>query len=278
MSSANRATEFALGAVPPPASLWLIPESWIGLAVWNSAASAAIRLRGRMIAADGRHVLISELLTPTTDRVRSFTTLRPGEGFLFQLTAFEEAGAPLRGQTWVELSIGHGREVFANRDAILARDYLAGGVAVAFPGGPIRSSVEGPGALRSITGTDPAAGAEISETVPTNARWRLHSLRAQFLADATAATRRPTLVVDDGTTMYGRFGGVSVNVVAGQSMQISFAPVGENVNISGIYSVVSILNEPLLLAGHRFRTITISIQAGDNWGVPQFLVEEWIEE
>ena len=33
----------------------------------------------------------------------------------------------------------------------------------------------------------------------------------------------------------------------------------------------------ILLAGHRIRTSTSSLQAGDDWGAPQLLVEEWLE-
>jgi hypothetical protein len=29
--------------------------------------------------------------------------------------------------------------------------------------------------------------------------------------------------------------------------------------------------------GHRFRTVTNNLDAGDNWGAPQYLVEETLE-
>ena len=47
----------------------------------------------------------------------------------------------------------------------------------------------GEGYIRTVTGTDPAAGAEVSETVPTNAFWRLRMFSAVLVADANAANR-----------------------------------------------------------------------------------------
>jgi hypothetical protein len=32
-----------------------------------------------------------------------------------------------------------------------------------------------------------------------------------------------------------------------------------------------------LKAGWQIRTTTVNLQAGDNWGAPQLLVEEWLE-
>jgi hypothetical protein len=73
---------------------------------------------------------------------------------------------------------------------------------IAWPGSLLLSSLDVAGILRSITGTDPAAGAEISETVPTGARWRLRALAATLVTSATVANRTVSLRVDDGTTGY----------------------------------------------------------------------------
>jgi hypothetical protein len=79
-------------------------------------------------------------------------------------------------------------------------------VPLAFPGVPIASPLDGGGALRSIAGTTPGAGAEISETVPTGARWELLAFQATFVTSAAAANRVPQLTLDDGTTVYFRLG------------------------------------------------------------------------
>jgi hypothetical protein len=87
---------------------------------------------------------------------------------------------------------------------VLLQGYVTDTSRLSFPGSPIRSSIEGPGVLRSITGTNPAANAEISETVPTNARWRVHAIRFTLVTDANVANREVALTLDDGAAVFAR--------------------------------------------------------------------------
>ena len=138
----------------------------------------------------------------------------------------------------------------------------------------IDGAKDGPGTLQSITGTNPAAAAEISETVPTDVRWNLISFATTLVTDANAANRQVSFTLDDGTTVYGRFH-INTSITASQTVVIAFAP-GLLRGGTATISVTSPAPIPtLLLAGHRIRTIVASIQAGDDWGAPQFLVEAW---
>lgn len=136
------------------------------------------------------------------------------------------------------------------------------------------SSAEGPGLLRSITGTTPAAGAEISETVPTGARWELHSFGAQLVTSGTVANRLPMFIVDDGTTAFFRRSATS-NHAASATDQYTFAPTPDsataNNNLQNVASPVGLR----LASGYRIRTSTGSIQVGDQWSAVQYLVREW---
>jgi hypothetical protein len=77
--------------------------------------------------------------------------------------------------------------------------------------------------LRLITGTDPAANVEISETVPTGARWKLRSFRFAFVADANVANRTIVLTIDDGaTTLFETSSAVAVT--AAQTPVYNAAP------------------------------------------------------
>lgn len=159
--------------------------------------------------------------------------------------------------------------------ATLFADYVTDTVAPAYPNGNITSSIEGCGLLRVITGTDPAAGSEISETVPTGALWRVLSLFASFTTDATVQTRAPYLVFDDGATVYLRSQSVT-GVTASLASNISFiangATGGSGTLVTHGYSPYAVR----VLPDHRIRTITVNLQAGDNYGTPTFLIEEWI--
>ena len=138
-------------------------------------------------------------------------------------------------------------------------------------------SIDGPGVLRSITGTNPAADVEISETVPTNARWRVLAIQFSLVTDANAANREVALTLDDGTTVFAR-------VPSGFTHVASTTIVYSSFHHAPRFTVAqdTTKNFPLprvdLQGSFRLATVTTARQATDNYGAPQLLVEEWIED
>lgn len=268
---------FATVGVQPPAQHYLSPDDHLFLRVWNSAAGVTVALRYRYLEPRKGVLAGTILLTPSTDRVANFQRIPLAEGFLLSLTLAVSAGTPKRGQTFCQVGIVRGGELANEPAAVLISDYLADTVLLAWPGGLLRSSVEGPGFLRSITGTDPAVGAEISETVPTNARWRLLSLAARLVTAVAAANRNPTLALDDGANVYQRTG-VPTFQTASQTVDHFFGAGAGQGTLAAVFFWYTTPVEIYMAAGHRLRSITNLIQAADDWGAPQYLVEEWIEE
>ena len=137
---------------------------------------------------------------------------------------------------------------------------------------------DGPGSNQSITGTDPAAGTEVSETVPANTIWSIRNIAATLVTDSNAANRRVRATLDDGSTVYYRVSS-GVDQTLTLTVLYSWAPTGASA--VGVVAVTdATVNIPLptptiLSAGHRFITITDAILAGDNWGAPQLSVEAW---
>lgn len=142
----------------------------------------------------------------------------------------------------------------------------------------IDGAKDGPGSIQSITGTDPAAGVEISVTVPANTIWSVRSISAALVTDANAASRRTRATLDDGTTVFHRVS-TGVDHTASLTVQYSWAPAGAAA--IGVVAVTdATVNVPLpiptvLWPGHKFVTVTGAIVAGDNWGAPQLSVESW---
>lgn len=131
------------------------------------------------------------------------------------------------------------------------------------------------GRIRSITGTDPAANAEITETVPDRRRWRFLSFRASLLTDANVASRRVFLVFNDGSTDLIYFP-ASANQAASLFLTHNFSPTTYSPGLV-IADYISCAPSLILPAGFVIKTVTANIQAADNWGAPQLLVEEWID-
>ena len=127
---------------------------------------------------------------------------------------------------------------------------------------------------RVIRGADPAAGAEVSVTVPGGAIWIVQSLVVALVNDATAISRTVHLTMDDGTTVFCRIGQAD-NQIAGQTNTYSW--VRDFGGRRGLVVGQTIQNgfpQLPLLSGMRIRTATVNLQAGDNFGAPVLYVQE----
>jgi len=135
----------------------------------------------------------------------------------------------------------------------------------------------GGGTVRVITGTDPAAGVEITETVPAGRVWKLNSFRAQLVTDATVANRTLRLIIDDGTTTLFDYYSALASQAASQTIAYNFS-IG--LSAPTVSSALGVANAPLgegfiLGPGYRIRTLASGLVAGDNWGAPVFQVVQY---
>lgn len=264
------------GSIAGGAGRYVDGSETLRLTVFNAAASVSLALAGRMLVDDGRIVPFVHRLVPATDRSATVFDAPLPCGFLLGCQARLTGGAPISGQAFGVLSLGYGTGNGFTELEVLAAGAITSAGRLAYPGSPIIGPLAGAGAVRTIAGTDPAAGAEFSESVPTGARWRLLSLTVQFVTDATVANRFPSVVVDDGTNQLQRIA-VSGAVAASTTAPITAGAFGFSGSVSG-FNVLPLVGDPLILmAGYRLRSLTTALQAGDNYGPPTLHIEEWIE-
>jgi len=246
------------------------------LTAWNSLASVALAISGRFVRPDGTIEPFVERHVPNTNRTASTAIFPRGCGWLTDLSIIASGATPQRGQTFVRVDVVRGQSSPIIVLSTIAQGYVTATKRLAYPGSAIEDSLSGAGALRSIAGTDPAANVEISETVPTGTRWRLRSVRATLVSDANVANREVALQIDDGTTVY--FEAASgANQAASLTRQYTFAPTAVRGAAATGTGILVAIADLLLAAGHRFGTATTNRQATDNWGAPQYLVEEFLE-
>lgn len=124
-----------------------------------------------------------------------------------------------------------------------------------------------------ITGTDPAAGAELSETVPTGVDWILEVFRGVLVTEVTAATRQVFLVITDGTTTYLTLAANGTQI-ASLTRTYNFAHLSSVPALTG-----TIIHGPLQLnhilgPGYILTTTNSALQALDNWGAPIMKLRE----
>ncbi|MBA7609564.1 hypothetical protein ES703_16755 [subsurface metagenome] len=131
------------------------------------------------------------------------------------------------------------------------------------------------GRLLSITGTDPAAGANISITVPIRRRWRILSVRFSLITDATEIDRAALLGISDGiNTLF------TVSPPAFQAASLTrrynFSAFGTIMPTLAL-EVYSPLPSISLPAASIISSAVTDLQAADYLTAPQLLVEEWID-
>ena len=262
--------------VPPPSALYVGPDDRLIFQVANSAAGAVIWLQLRLLFPDGRIGVSAHEFRPTADRAVNTYYVALTEAFLLAATCVgNPAGPP--GSCWVRGVLGRTGPGAPQYQHLLLCGYLVTMSALTWPYPRFGGQVEGPGWVRLIEGTDPAAGASISETVPTAARWRVmsvfcwlatsavagdRSVYLQFTAPSGLWLRIPPQVLQPGsnTYYYSWF-------VGGQQ----YAPV-----IVGMYAF-PLPADLYLAAGQIFQIQAGGMDGGDNFGPPRYLVEEWIE-
>jgi len=130
------------------------------------------------------------------------------------------------------------------------------------------------GIIKLIIGADPAAGVEIIETVPAGKIWKVISVMIPFTTSAVAGNRRVNLHIDDGTTPFEAING-DLDQPASLTNTYNFfqgAPRDTAFNNSRLLLPLPI--NLTLLGGHRIITVTVSLDAGDNYDAPLILVEE----
>ena len=178
---------------------------------------------------------------------------------------------------WASLELVRGQGSAALAVQSLANDFLSANSPLLWPGSANVDPLEGAGNLRSIAGTTPGAGVNLSETVPTAARWQLLAFRFRMVTSATVATRVATIEIDDGTTSYLD---ISPNQTqtAGQTCTYNISPGGATGTSNADNRFLVPIAAPFFLgAGHRIKSSVLNLDAGDQISQVQYLVREWFD-
>ena len=264
-----------VGAGEP--GIWCTGEESLRLTSRSGDADAIITLGIRFQNDDrARPNVYQERHVPNTDRTAGTSEYPLGSGWLKSLTAIASSGSPAFAHTYLVIDLIRGRGTNATVIQTLMQGPVSALTRRAWPGSPLAASIEGPGTLRSITGTDPAANVSISETVPTGARWRVHALAVTLVTDANVANREVSITFDDGTTVYA-VAAAGANQAASLTRRYTAARGGVRGAAATAAEISIALPDLWLPAGHRIKTVTTNFQAGDNFGAPQLLVEEHLE-
>ena len=249
-------------------------EDHLRVESWNSLSGVRVAVHGRWQSARGGVRPFAFAHVPNTDRSRAQSDHALEEGFLLNLSVFASSGSPLLGQTFVSIKLIRGITGATIVLGVLLQGYVTGEQHLGWPGSPIESSTQGEPLPRTIIGTNPAAGSEISETVPTGARWNVKGMRAQLTTDATAGNRFPEWQYVDGGTILVAAIPSTVQATGSTKEYVMFhgaAPAAAPLGQALVFAIPEVFWLP---AGFIIRTVTSNFAAGDNWTAPALSVQE----
>lgn len=257
-----------------PSRAYMTGEENLRVTAVCNTASVTLTINGRQLRPDSTPSPLNETLKPTSNRVVTTGIFGLAEGWLLGLTVRATAGSPPAGSTWVLLELVRGSGSQAQLVQTLGYGFVTANKPYAWPLSANTDPFDGAGHLRLIVGATPAAGAEISETVPTGAQWELISFEADLTTAVAVANRVPVFTIDDGANIYYR-APVNGNETASATWRNILTTIG-SVN-NGLLQNVAVEGAPSNLrlpAGHRIRTATIAIQGADQYAAPIYLVRE----
>lgn len=277
VATTGHVVTFNLKGVAPPSNLYISPDDQLFVSALSTVTGETLSIFWRTLGTDGYIHQGNDALVMTSIGSSMNKLIPLGEGFLLNVEVSNSLTTTQRGQFHFAVYLFRGGSVAAgSQSALLLQDYVDGFTAMGWPGGRIISSVEGPGAIRSIVGTTPAAGVDISETVPARRRWRLQSFLHSLTTSVTVANRQVQLRITDGTNVLW-VSEVEATQAASLTNTYSWAVgSGTNQTTFQVNTISRTLAAMVLEPGWKIQTVTTAIQAADQWTAPNYSVEEWI--
>ncbi len=265
---------FKTDQVPPSQYLYMRDEDSLNIVTRGNTVATTGRFAWRWLTAEGEVKEGTKPLLGFGPGAANTLNIPMAEGWLlsFSLQMANGGGAGQWGFAQVYITRASAPTLAGY--GLIFQDYIPLNTGTGWPQATSKAVTDGAGTLRSITGTTPAAGAEISETVPNFIRWNLVGWRAILTTNATVANRNVSVQLTDGTNAF--FKGASFQ---NQPASLAFPYSAINsmtalANLGG--DIMVVLPIPIgLKTGFKIQTVTAGLQAGDQWSAPQYLVQEW---
>lgn len=262
--------------IKPDYAFYVQNPDRLAVAVYSSVASLVVRFSGYFLSANGEVREYALDVSPTSDRVATSQTQVFGEGFLLSCTTSLVSGNANRGQCYVRAGIQRNTGTPILPIAQLVAGYLTDDYSPSFPFGKREGPLEGPGMIRSITGTNPPATAQIGESVPTGARWRLLTVWFQLTTDANVANRFMVLRIQTGSNVVLDILSLQAQVFS-LTYEYSYILGGDRAFLTSRSSISLPLPWRVLMGGESIFAFIDGVQAADNLSAPILSVEEWLE-
>jgi hypothetical protein len=237
------------------------------ITVYSQVTPCEISVAGRLRSPEGEFSNFDHRINVATSGLQ--TIFRPSSGawWIMSIMASVVSGTVNPGDVSVKVELTQGVAPGNQPHDLLLFGYPSNFTPASpmYPLPPARAGLV-------FTGTNPAAGAEISETVPAGQRWKIKFISATLLTSAVVANRFPRLQFLRAGTMYARLPAGFV-IPASSSMTALWANVGATNTISSTATIAVLPDLPPVEAGDVINTSTLVLDVADDWGAPVIYYE-----
>lgn len=264
--------------VPPPSELYMTRDDRLFVRVRNLLALFELDVAGRILQPNGEIVPFHEhMVPPLGTGAQELFAFDIGEGYLMSAIAWSSTASLRRGHAFVELGIVRGLTAALSVVQVLTKDYVTLDSPIGWPGGPIRSSTEGPGIVIDRQGTAPAAGDETSIVLPPNSKFRFMSVTADLITSLSGSDRIARLDFLFGANTVQRSEAEDSQGIVLQRDYWWLPVMGKRRAVAR--DTIYWPGAPLIIGGSgSITTATRNIDTDDQWSALSFYVERWIEE
>jgi len=227
----------------------------------TTGVSGALALNGRLLTLGGAVVPFSRSLTLSGAGNQTSVAVPLPDGWIIGFDVYVSSGTITEGQVVASVEVVQGTGTAATRVMSLASGGVTSTRGLGLGGYTANASL---GMLTVVSVANPAAGAEISVTVPANERWELLALLFTFTTSATAANRTPAIQIGDGTNTAVRVIYHST-IAASIALAMAWATTGSNAYAAGLRSITPLPVGLTMEAGWIVSTSTALIQVDDQY-------------
>lgn len=260
----NKLEHFRRHKVGPPGSLYVGLDDVILFQAWAPLATQTVLLSIRMLTPFGEVIpCFFTFSVPVAGLATVKKQITNLEGFLLSMSAEIASGSA--GSVWVNVVLIRGLGTGDQTQGLnLLQGYPSLTDTLSWPQAPPVKSIDGRALASVFVQGNPAAGAEISITVPLGVQWLLRSIRYVLTTAVAVSNRFSTLQLADGAGhVFAQISGGGAQA-ASLVFDYTFAnglPVSSNNNVN----TNGLPTEARLPGGFVISTLTSGIQAADQY-------------
>jgi len=258
----------------PPTAAYMGVDDTLWLMASSSVNNVILTVTYRLLMPDGSIIPNQQQVNVGGGRSPGWYPFTLPECFILGLSITANISASFP-EVYVTAMISRGNPVVGVISQVLCQGYCYQIAGVSWPNGVNTIAFGVPGNIRSITGTMPAAGQNISESVPSNARWRLIAIRITLITSAVGTGRVMALTFDDGVNVFCSDTTPLIQPVS-TVWVYNFADGFAGVVNTGSPVMAQIPQHLPLNQTWRIRTNIVNLDAADQLSAPQYVVEEWL--